>query len=120
MARNRIHELEVIEFKGAKAIAEYSRKARALGRDQAAEYESAAEEVKAVLSAQQKGHPLLFGVDTKMKARKVARRLNRMAELAQGIATEAVKFNTEFRLQFAEVINPHKQRTKKFDFNDAA
>jgi hypothetical protein len=114
---NRIPELEVIEFKGASSIAEYSRKARALGRDQAAEYSAAAEEVKAVLSAQN-GHPLLFGADVKLRARKVSRRLQRAAELAQGIAVEAVRFNTEFRMQFADVINPRRRTPKKFDFND--
>jgi hypothetical protein len=119
MARNRIPELEVIEFKGAKAIAEYSRKLRALGRDLAAETEASAEEVKAVLSAQ-KGHPMLFGADVKLKARKVSRRLKRAAELGQGIAVEAVKFNNEFRLQFAEVIYPQKKQKKSFDFHDAA
>lgn len=113
----RIPELEVIEFKGAKSIADYSRAARGLGRDQAAEYGAAAEEVKAVLSAQ-KGHPLLFGADVKLKARRVAKRLNRMAELAQGIATEAVRFNTEFRIQFAEVITPKPKKPRGFDFND--
>jgi hypothetical protein len=118
MARNRIPELEVIEFKGAKSISEYSRKLRALGRDLAAETEASSEEVRAVLSAQ-KGHPLLFGADVKMKARRVSKRLKRAAELGQGIATEAVKFNNEFRLQFAEVITPRKQPRKSFDFNDA-
>ncbi|WP_433188758.1 hypothetical protein [Actinoallomurus sp. CA-150999] len=117
MSRNRIPELEVIEFKGAQSIAEYSRKARALGRDLAAEFEAASEEIKAVLAAQS-GHPLLFGIDVKMRARKVARRLRRAAELGQGIATEAVRFNSEFRIQFAEVINPRPRRNKKFDFND--
>jgi hypothetical protein len=119
MSRSRIPELEVIEFKGAKAIAEYSRKARALGRDLAAEFAASSEEVKAVLSKQDQGHPLLFGVDTKLKARKVAKRLKRMSELGQGIAVEAVKFNTEFRIQFAAVIAPRKQPRKSFDFNDA-
>lgn len=118
MARTRIPELEMIEFKGAKAIADYSRMARALGRDLAAEFEASAEEVKAVLSSQ-KGHPLLFGADVKLKARKVAKRLQRAAELGQGIATEAVKFNTEFRMQFAEVLTPTRQKPKAFNFNDA-
>jgi hypothetical protein len=115
---NRIPELEVIEFKGASAIAEYSRKLRALGRDLAAELGASSQEVKAVLSAQQ-GHPLLFGADVKLRARKVARRLERAAELGMGIAVEAVKFNTEFRIQFADVLNPRKKNhSKKFNFDD--
>lgn len=118
MARTRIPELQVIEFRGAKSIAEYSRKLRALGRDLAAELDASGEEVRAVLS-RQKGHPLLFGVDVKVRARKVAKRLYRAAELSQGVATEAVKFNQEFRLQFAPVIQPRPQRRRDFDFNDA-
>lgn len=119
MARTRIPELEVIEFKGAKAIAEYSRKLRALGRDLAAELDASADEVQAVLS-RQKGHPLLFGLDVRSRARKVAKRLRRAAELGQGVAVEAVKFNTEFRIQFAEAIQPKRRTPKSFDFNDAA
>lgn len=119
MSWKRIPDLEVIEFKGAKSIADYSSKSRAIGRDLCFEFGAAAQEVQAVLAAQ-KGHPLLFGADAKLKARRVARRLNRMAELSQGLATEAVKFNSEFRIQFAEIIHPNKQRKpKKFDFNDA-
>jgi hypothetical protein len=118
MAWKRIPELEVIEFKGAKAIADYSSQSRAIGRDLCFEFGAASQEVRAVLSAQ-KGHPLLFGADARIKARRVARRLDRMAELAQGLAVEAVKFNTEFRIQFAEVLNPTKRAPKKFDFNDA-
>jgi hypothetical protein len=117
VSRSRIPELEVIEFKGAKAIADYSRMLRALGRDLAAECEASAEEVKAVLS-RQAGHPLLFGVDVRVRARKVARRLKRAAELGQGVAIEAVKFNQEFRLQFADVIEPKRRRRPEFDFND--
>jgi hypothetical protein len=117
MARGRIPELEVIEFSGAKAIAEYSRKLRALGRDLAAECEASAEEIKAVLS-QQAGNPLLFGLDVKLRARKVAKRLERVGELGVGVAREAVRFNTEFRIQFADVIEPKRQRRPTFDFND--
>jgi hypothetical protein len=109
--------LEVIEFKGASAVAEYSRRLRKLGRDLAAELDAGAEEVRAVLS-RQKGHPLLLGVDVRIRARRVALRLRRAGELSQGIATEAVRFNQEFRLQFADVIYPRRQRRPDFDFND--
>ena len=71
----------------------------------------------AVLS-RQKGHPLLLGVDVRLRARRVARRLKRCAESAQGVATEAVRFNEEFRIQFADVITPRPVRHQVFDFND--
>lgn len=117
MSKNRIPELEVIEFNGAKAIAEYSRRLRALGRELAAELDASSEEIKAVL-ARQKGHPLLMGADVRVRARKVAKRLTRAGELGQGVATEAVKFNQEFRMQFADVIEPKRRKKPSFDFND--
>jgi hypothetical protein len=115
--RSRIPELEVIEFKGATSVAEYSRRLRSLGRDLAAEVSSAAEELEAVLS-RQKGHPLLFGVDVRRRARRVARYLARAAELSAGVATEAVRFHYEFRVQFAEVLSPPRDRKPDFDFTD--
>ena len=116
--RKRIPELEAIEFTGSKSIADYSRAARDLSRDMSNEVEFAAESLVAVLS-RQKGHPLLGGIDVKMRARRVARRLWRMSQLYNGAAVEAVKFNTEFKLQFADVMKPKsKVPAKRFDFDD--
>ena len=116
--RSRIPELEGIEFNGHKSVAEYAKAARGLCRDLAQEFDYSAEEIQVVLS-KQKGHPLLMGVDTRLRARKVAKRLHRAAELAGGAAIESVKFYSEFRLQFGEVINPPKTKPKEaFDFND--
>jgi len=112
----RIPELETIEFKGASSIAEYSRAGRRIGRDLAAEFDQAAQEIQVVL-AHQKGHPLLMGVDVRLRARRVARRLERAAELANGLAVELVRFNAEFRVQFAEVLAPPKNKPKSFDWN---
>jgi hypothetical protein len=111
-------ELETIEFTGAASIAEYSKAGRRIGRDLAHEVAAAAEEIKAVLSAQ-KGNPLLLGMDVRLRARKVARRLERAAELADGFALEMVKFNAEFRVQFAPVIRPTRKRgeTRRFNWN---
>jgi len=118
--RKRIPELEGIEFTGAQAVADYSKALRQLSRDMSNEAEFAAEELVAVLS-RQKGHPLLAGIDTRMRARRVAKRLYRAAELYIGAAVEAVKLYQEFRLQFADVINPKpaQQPAKRFDFNNA-
>ena len=116
--RSRIPELEVIEFKGHKAVAQYSKAARDLCRDLSHEFDFAAEELTAVL-AKQRGHPLLMGMDIRLRARKVAKRLHRAAELAAGAAIESVKLYQEFRLQFGDVINPPKNpAAKSFDFND--
>lgn len=117
-ARQRIPELSGIEFTGHVSVAKYAQELRALMRDCADETRFGAEEIQAVLS-RQKGHPLLLGVDVRMRARRVARRLHRVSELEAGAAIEAVKFYHEFRRQFADVINPAPRRTRQmFDFND--
>jgi hypothetical protein len=118
--RNRIPELSGIEFTGHKAVVDYSKALRELQRDLSHETDYAAEEIQATL-ARQRGHPLLFGVDVRLRARKVAKRLHRVSELNAGAAIEAVKFYQEFRMQFGEVISPPKQRPngKTFDFDDA-
>jgi hypothetical protein len=117
-AHTRIPELSGIEFTGHAAVAEYSKALRALCRDLSFEIEFAAEEIYAVLS-RQKGHPLLLGLDVRLRARRVANRLRRAEELTAGAAVEAVKFYVEFRRQFAEAINPPAQRSAKaFNFDD--
>jgi hypothetical protein len=113
----RIPELQSIEFKGHKSVQRYSQALRDLNRDVAHEAEFAAEELQAVL-ARQKGHPLLAGLDVRLRARKVAKRLRRSAELSAGAAVEAVKLYAEFRAQFTEVIKPKEKKDKGFDFND--
>jgi hypothetical protein len=117
--RKRIPELEAIDFTGAKSVADYSKALRDLSRDMSNESEFAAEELVAVLS-RQKGHPLLAGVDTRIRARRVAKRLYRAAQLYNGAAVEAVKLYQEFRLQFADVIKPKPSRApaRAFDFED--
>src|SRR5260370_24293771 len=102
---------------GQPPLAEYSGELRGRLGDVAYEIDFATEEVSAVLS-RQKGHPLLLGLDVKLRARKVARRLHRAQECVTGAAIEAVKFYREFRLQFAEVITPPKAKPKSFDFGD--
>lgn len=117
-AKQRIPELSGIEFTGHASISEYSKALRSLMRDIAFELDFAAEEIQAVLS-RQRGHPLLMGIDVRLRARRVAKRLCRAQELCAGTAVEAVKFYQEFRKQFAEVISPRKAKpAKAFDFND--
>jgi hypothetical protein len=115
--RRSIPELETIEFTGAQSVAAYSRALRALARDLAVETAQAAEEIEVVLHRTGSGHPLLLGLDTRIRARRVASRLRRAAECANGLAIEAVKFNTEFRTQFADAIEPRRRKpAKTFDF----
>jgi hypothetical protein len=119
-AKSRIPELQSIEFNGSASIKKYSQKMRDIARDLSWEADFAAEELQAILARQGKGHPLLMGVDTKLRARKVAKRLHRASELLAGAGVEAVKLYEEFRLQFADIIKPQKPKKQdKFDFDDA-
>lgn len=68
--------------------------------------EASAEELEDVLCEIGQGHPLAFGLDVKWRARKVARHIECMTELAAGFALEAVKLNLEYRTQFAELVSP--------------
>ncbi|MGH3380735.1 MAG: hypothetical protein ACRDP6_38975 [Actinoallomurus sp.] len=111
-SRKRIPELQSIEFKGSKSIADYSRTGRDLSRDLAWEYHESADEVRAVLSAQ-KGHPLLIGLDVKIRARRVAAHLKRAAEGQAGVAAALVKFNAEYKRQFVDPANASKRKPKK-------
>lgn len=116
MGERRIDGLSAIEFDGAKDITIYAKTGRELCRDLAMELEAAAEQLLGVLS-RQSGHPLLMGVDVRIRARKVSKRLRRAAECAQGAGIEIVKFRSEFRFQFAHIINPPKTRSK-FDWDE--
>lgn len=117
--KQRIPELESIEFTGAASVRKYSQQLRDLGRDLSAEVGFSAEELYAVL-CRQKGHPMLAGIDVRIRAKKVCKRLHRASEMFAGGAIEAVKLHQEFRLQFAEVLKPSRDRkpAKKFDFDD--
>lgn len=121
MSSQRIDGLSEIEFTGAKSVAHYSKAARNLCRDLAREFEFGGDEIEGALVAAMKGNPVLALVgapDVRMRARRVAKRLRRASELAQGAAVEAVKFNAQFRREFADILNPPKTSSKKFDFKD--
>ena len=110
--RRRIPELQSIEFKGSKSVADYSTKGRDLLREIAWEFHESSEELKAALS-RQKGHPLLFGLDVKIRAKRVASRLVRASEGAVGVAAELVKLNAEYKRQFVEPAQEAKRRQRK-------
>jgi hypothetical protein len=115
----KIPELSGIKFNGHSSLVAYSKASRKLFRDLTFELEFAAGELYAVL-CRQKGHPLLFGLDVRIRARRVCRRLDRMAQLSSAAAIESVAFYRQFRREFAMVINPETGRDKPrdFDFED--
>ena len=113
---NAIPALSAIEFTGPKAIAKYSREGRQACRKLRDEFEGAAEDARAALKTLD-GHPLLLGVDVKIKAWRVANRLRRAAECLNGAAIELVKFNADFRTHFIEPMAAAKKKPK-FDLKD--
>jgi hypothetical protein len=116
LVRGRIPELSGIEFTGHESVRDYAATLRGLFRDLAFEVEFGRGELYEVLSRQQ-GHPLLMGIDVKIRARRVCKRLDRIAALMGGGVTESVAFYREFRQQFAPAIQPPKQRADARAFN---
>lgn len=96
-----ISELAAVTFTGSlsEAFKDYSEELYALARHWQFELDMAASDAQAAME-QLRGHPLLFGVDTRLKARRVARRLKRAQNLAHGLAEEAKRFNTSYRHHF--------------------
>ncbi|MGA5764461.1 hypothetical protein [Nonomuraea bangladeshensis] len=108
--------LDVIEFDGSESVAAYALTSRDHNRALSQEYEGAAEDLYAVLKELGTGHPLAFGIDVRHRAGKVAKRLERMAEMASWVAQESVLLNLEYRKQFAELVSPDKQRKRTWDW----
>ncbi|GAA0968888.1 hypothetical protein [Actinocorallia libanotica] len=96
-------ELAKIEFKGklSENFKTYSDRGERLGRRFAFELEMAAGDSRAAMETL-RGHPLLFGLDARLKARRVAKRLNRAQELAAGMASEVAKFHRAYSKHFSQ------------------
>lgn len=108
--------LDVIEFDGSESVAAYALASRDHNRALSQEYEGAAEDLYAVLRELGKGHPLAFGIDVKRRAGKVAKRLERMSEMASWVAVESVLLNAEYKKQFAELVSPEKTRKRTWEW----
>jgi hypothetical protein len=104
MARDRkISELARIEFTGplGAAFKDYSDELSALGQRWRFELDMAASDFQAAASTL-RGHPLLLGVDVRMKARRVAKRLKRAQDLAYGLSEEGRKFHRDYVKNFRD------------------
>ncbi|UBU19194.1 hypothetical protein [Nonomuraea gerenzanensis] len=113
----RIPELSTIEFQSTSALKKWVEESRRLSVNHSAEIEWGAEEIEAVLTITGQGNPWLMGLDVKRRARRIAKRAHRAAELQRGSAAELVKLWQEFLVQFAPALNPQgEQRKKTFDF----
>jgi hypothetical protein len=116
--RGRIPELSGVQFTGKASVEKYAATLRNLFRDLAFEVEFGSGELYAVLSRQQ-GHPLLMGLDVRLRARRVCRRLDRLSRLMGGGCVEAVAFYAEFRRQFEPAIAPQRPRQpQRFDWDN--
>ena len=106
----------MIELRSTSGVMDYLSASRNLARDHANELEAAGAELYAVLSRMH-GHPLAFGIDVRLKARKVRRRMNRARDLILGGGIECVKAWQTFRIEFGMVLDPPKQdRKPAFDW----
>jgi hypothetical protein len=101
MAERSVRELARIPFAGplGNAFQAYSREAEDLARRFSFELEVAASDSRAAMESL-RGHPLLFGLDAKIKARRVAARLKRAKELIDGMGHEAARFERSYRKNF--------------------
>jgi hypothetical protein len=101
MSDRRIKELAEIEFKGSleEAFGMYADELQKLSRRLVFELEMAANDSRAAMSRLH-GHWWLLGLDAKVQARIVAKRLTRAQEQAAGLAVEARAFKTAYRRQF--------------------
>lgn len=96
-----ITELSGIEFTGSlgEAFHAYGKALTALADRWGVELDIAAVDAEAAMTTM-KGHWLLFGVDTKVRARKVAKRLKRARELAAALSERGEKFHRVYRKHF--------------------
>lgn len=113
----RIPELSMIELKSTSGLADYLSACRTLARDFAHELDSGGHELHATLGRMH-GHPLAFGIDVKLKSRKVRRRIHRARDLVLGSGIECVKAWSTFQQEFGPVLDPPKQPQGTFKFKE--
>lgn len=116
--KSRIPELAAIELTSTNALKKYTEEARRLSRDFGTELEMAALEIEAILSATGQGNIALMGMDVKWRARHIAKRAHRAADLQRGVSVEMVRLWHDFQIQFAPLLQNHKTPGKTFDFDN--
>ena len=101
-----IRELAEIPFRGSLQVQfeEYATALYAISRAWSLELAMAAADAEAAMT-ELHGNPLLFGLDARIKARRVAKRIKRAQELANGLAEEAEKFSKAYMRHFVEAAN---------------
>lgn len=98
-----ISELSSVEFEGSlgEAFAKYGRALEEIADRWATELELAATDAEAAMASMKgQGHVLLFGLDTRVRAKRVAKRIKRARELADSLADKAEEFPRDYRRNF--------------------
>lgn len=100
----RLDKMGEIVFEGAigKQIATYGRETQKFGHDLAAAIADGEDRARKAIR-QLDGHPLLFGVDLRLRARIVTRPLRRARDLAMEVSAEGVKFTLQYRAEFLSI-----------------
>lgn len=101
MSRRNITELASVEFTGSlgAAFQHYGKQLTVLAERWGTELDIAAVDAEAAMSTM-KGHKLLFGLDSKVRARRVAKRLKRARDLAAALAERGESFHRSYRKHF--------------------
>ena len=116
--QRRIAELATIELNSTSALKRYVDEARRLALDFGLELNWGAEEIEAVLTAAGHGNPWLMGMDVKMRARRIAKRARRAAELQRASGVEMVRLWQDFLTAFAPALQQRERPKKTFKFDD--
>ena len=111
----RIEELASIELYSNGELAAFVRKANALARDFAHELEIAAQDLQTNLGSQ-RGNPVAFGVDSRAKARIVARHLKAASECVREARMRITKTEASYRKHFVVEIDAAAGRVKGRQF----
>lgn len=110
----KIARLGDVTFQGkvGKQVTTYAKTTQRLARDLAAQIEADGARAEREMRRLD-GHPLLVGVDVRMRARLVRRRFKKAKELALGISAEAVKFQAQYRREFLQTPAHRKDSKRK-------
>ncbi|WP_222107682.1 hypothetical protein [[Actinomadura] parvosata] len=113
----RLDEIAEMVFHGQvpAQIAAYSSATQQFAHDMARELDQARSDAETAME-ELKDHPLLRGKGVRRRARRVAGVLADACELAQGISAEVVKFNIQFRTEFADALADKERPNKRADY----
>jgi hypothetical protein len=106
--RSQIARLGDTDFRGdvGKNVTRYARDLQSVARALAAQFDADAADAQTAIRKLGKRHPALKGVNVRLRARWVVRRLRRARNLALDLSAEAVKFQGQYRKEFVDIEPP--------------